>query len=290
MQKHRGLWISIFLAPTVLLFLFLFALPVGTVLFTSLFRWKNFSPMAFIGFENYKNLFFHDGNFNKAFINTLIWIILQASIHVFIGTLVAILISQKPFGWKFIRTAYLIPNIISTAALAMLFLNLFNPSYGVVNSIIKSLVNPEFSKNWFFEDSTAFITLTLSWLIYAGNITILVYAEIMAIPESIHEAAIIDGSTPLQYTVLIMLPLLKNIVGSCSILAAASMLKEFDLIYLITNGGPGNLTLNLPLYLYKSSMLEFDFGYSNTIGTVLIMMGVVIILTLNRLFKIGKTE
>ncbi len=290
-MKNRALWITIFLIPTIIVFLLIFAIPVITVIYTSFFEYKGFSgKMTFIGLGNYIEAFKNDSSFRKALSNTVIWIFLQSTIHVSIGTILALILYRKPRGWKFIRTSFMIPNIISASALAMIFLNVFNPQYGIINSILKAIGLENLAKNWYFDFSTAFPTVTISWLIYAGLITILVLAEIMSIPDSIFEAAKIDGATDMQINFYITLPMLRNILGTSVIVSATSMLKEFELIFLTTKGGPADLTLNLPLYLYKTALIENNFGYANMMGTTLILMGIISILIINKFFRLGKTD
>lgn len=290
-MNKRGFWITLFLMPTLIIFLLIYAIPVFTVFFTSFFKYRGFSgDMTFIGLSNYLQLFIKDSSFRKALSNNLIWIFLQSTLHVTIGTLLALILSKKHFGWKFVRTAYMIPNIISASALAVIFLNVFNPSIGIVNSTLKLLGFKNANTNWFFDYNTAFPTVTVTWLLYAGLITILVLAEIMSIPDSIFEAAKIDGASDFQTNIYITIPMLRNVLGTCIILAATSMLKEFELIFLTTKGGPADLTLNLPLYLYKTALIENNFGYANTIGTVLIVMGIITILLITKLFRFGESD
>ena len=89
---------------------------------------------------------------------------------------------------------------------------------------------------------------------------------------------------------MIILPLLRNVIGTCVILAATSMLKEFEMIFLTTKGGPYNLTYNMPLYLYKTAMMSNNYGYANAIGTLLIGVGVVVVIVINTVFKFGQAE
>lgn len=88
----------------------------------------------------------------------------------------------------------------------------------------------------------------------------------------------------------IRLPLIRTIMGTSVILAATSMLREFELIYLTTNGGPGDVTLNLPLYLYKTSMTDNNYGYANMMGVILIISGVMVVYLINRLFRMNEAD
>ncbi|HEY5583730.1 MAG TPA: sugar ABC transporter permease [Ruminiclostridium sp.] len=289
MVGRKGFWIAVFLIPTILIFIVIYTIPVLTVFFTSFYRWKNFEPMQFIGINNYINILTGDEDFRVSFTNTFKWLLLQSTVHVFIGTMIAIFLSHKIRGWKFIRTAYFLPNVISSAALGMLFLNIYNPQYGILNSFIRLLGFKDFSQNWFFDDKTAFFAVTTCWLFYAGYIVLLILAQIMTLPESIHEAAIVDGATQLQYDIFVVVPLIKNIIGTSTLFAATSMLTTFDMIYLTTNGGPMNVTLNLPLYIYHTAMIGFDTGYANTAATILIILGIFIVISINKIFKLNST-
>lgn len=121
-------------------------------------------------------------------------------------------------------------------------------------------------------------------------IIILVLVGVLSIPEDVVEAAKIDGATDMQINMKIRLPLIRTIIGTCEILAATSMLREFELIYLTTNGGPGDTTLNLPLYLYKTSMTDNNYGYANMMGVILIIAGVIVVSAINRLFKMNEAD
>ncbi len=247
--------------------------------------------MTFVGLENYIQMFTGDRIFNRAFWNTLIWVLLQATVHVALGTTVAIILSKTPFGWKAVRSIYMFPNIISLSVLGIVYLNLFNARIGIVNVLIRMLPGMEsFNQNWYFDNATAFGTVTFTWLVFAGLVTILVLAEIMGISPDIFEAAKIDGAGGFQIDRYITLPLLRNILGTSVILSATSMLKEFELIYLTTNGGPDIATMNLPLYIYKTSLIENNYGYANAVSTITIIAGILIIVFANRLFRMEQSD
>jgi raffinose/stachyose/melibiose transport system permease protein len=197
---------------------------------------------------------------------------------------------MKEFYWKFARTVYMIPNIISGAAVGMLFLCILNPDFGAVNNIVRLLGNKDFSLNWFMDYSTSFFSVTMTWLPYAAVVSILVLAEIAAIPESLYESARIDGANEIQINMHIVIPMLRNIIGTCVILAATSMLQKLDIILMTTSGGPGNLTMNLPYYIYRTALIDNNFGYSNTIGVFLVVFGIVLVLFFQKLFKIGNSH
>lgn len=289
MKKNR-LWIGIFLAPALILFLAVFGASLVILVSTSFTEWSIGKPMVFTGIDNYVKLITSDKAFRQAFVNTLIWILLQSTVHVAIGVLVALILSRKRFYWKFVRTVYMIPNIISSAALGMMFLILFNAQFGAVNKFIQALGFTDFSKNWFYESNSSFWTVTIIWLPYAATITILVLAEIAAIDTSLFEAARVDGANELQVNLYITLPMLRSIIGTSAILGGTSMLQKLDVLMMTTQGGPLNRTLNLPLYIYQTALTDNNFSLANTAGVYLILIGLVTVLVLNKAFRLGHSD
>lgn len=290
MKKNKH-WIPIFLAPACILFLLIYAVPLVLVFVTSLFEYRLLpNRFEFIGLQNYINLLTNDPVFIEAFRNTVVWIAIHCTVHVFIGTLLAFILYKKPRGWKFVRVSYMIPNIISQSAIAMIFLNVFNPQYGVVNSLLGMLGLDSFQHNWLFERATAFPSVTMTWLLFAGYTTTLVLAEALSVDESILEAARVDGATNFQIDVFVMFPLIKKMIGTTVIMAATYMLQLFSLIYITTGGGPETRTTNLPLLLYQTAMKENNYGYANTIGVFIIVIGVVSMALINKAFKMNESD
>jgi raffinose/stachyose/melibiose transport system permease protein len=127
-------------------------------------------------------------------------------------------------------------------------------------------------------------------VIYAPVIMLLILAEISSIDQSILEAAKVDGASSFQTDIYIVLPLLRNAIGSSVVVAGTSMLKEFEHIYLTTKGGPGTTTLNLPLYLYNTAMKVNNYSYANAVGVTIIIIGVIFVISINRLFRVGHSD
>ena len=265
-------------------------MPLVTVFISSFTNYRLINPKTeFVGFVNYIRLF-QDPAFLQATTNTFIWIVIQCTLHVGLGLLVALLLYKKPWGWKFVRTVYMVPNIISNAAIAIIFLNIFNPTFGVINSLLRMAGLESLTRNWLMDIHTAFPSVTVTWFIFAGYTTTIILAHAISIDGGIIEAAKVDGASNFQIDMLIMLPLLKKIIGTTVVMAAAYMLQMFDLIYLTTTGGPGRITTNLPLLLYSTYKTENNYAYANTIGVCIIVVGILAIAVINKIFKVNKNE
>lgn len=288
-MKPKKSTLAIFIFPCLLLFLFIYLVPLIMVVLTSFFNWRIGQPLSFDGAENYLKAV-TDKNVTAAFWHTALWVVLQSTVHVFLGTLLAFILAKRFRGWKVFRTICMLPNVISTAALAMVLLNVFKTDSGLLNSFLSLVSGHKVEINWYFNSRTALPAVTMGWLLYPGMVTILMLAGISSVPDDLLEAARLDGASAWQTNTKVILPMTRNTLGTCVIVAATSMLKEFELIYLTTNGGPGNRTLNLPLYIYKTAFTENNYGYSNSLSVLLITAGVLIVMLINRLFRMDQSD
>lgn len=290
MVKKKSLWIALFVTPCMILFCLVYAAPIVTVLFTSLCEYTISIKPSFIGLANFKEIF-SDEDFLISIKNTMVWVFLQSTFHVTLGLVMALVLRRKPKGWKFVRTAYMIPNIIPTAATGVMFTLLLNPSFGVIKSLYE-VIGLDLSQvpNLFGNSKYAFWTVTCTWIFYSAFNTIIFLAEMGAVDTSIYEAARVDGAKPWQLDRYITLPLMRNVFGTCVVLASVAMVSQFDIIYVTTKGGPGTATLNLPIYLYKAATLENNYGKSNAVGVVQIAIGLALVLVIQALFSMGKEK
>jgi raffinose/stachyose/melibiose transport system permease protein len=288
--KGPGGWLVLFLAPTVLLFLIIYLIPLVVVFASSLTNYRLMSlDVNFVGLRNYIRLV-QDPDFYTALKNTLAWILIHCIAHVALGVFIALLLYKKPRGWKPIRTVYMIPNIIPNAAIGMIFVNIFNPQFGVLNSILRMAGLESWTTNWLMNSATAFPSVTITWFIFAGYTTTIVLAQALSIDESMLEAAKVDGATNFQVDCLIVLPLLRKIIGTTMVMAATYMLQMFDLIYITTNGGPGKITTNLPLLLYGVYKSEYNYAYANTIGVCIIIVGALAMTIINKSLRVNQDD
>ena len=139
-MKVKKWKLASFLLPCLLLFALIYLAPMCMV-------------FKFIGLDNYINAFRNDARMLTALKNTGIWVVLQSVVHVMLGNVIAFMLSKRKKGWKVLRTIYMIPNVVSAAALAVIFLNVFNAQYGIINSFVKTVTGKPFMKNWFFDQN-----------------------------------------------------------------------------------------------------------------------------------------
>lgn len=289
MNKNKKIGIILFLIPAAVIFCMIYLVPIITVIVSSFTKWNGYDLMQFIGLKNYEEMV-ADEAFRTAFVNTIKWALLAAFVHVPFGVLVALILSKKPFGWKFTRSVFMIPNIISRTALAILFLFVFKPEVGILNTAIQKIGFDGFSINWLYDPRTAFGSVTFIWIFYSAIITLITMSEIFSIPPSIYEAAKIDGARNWQIDLFINLPLLKKIIGTGVIIAVTSVFKMFEEIFLTTNGGPGHATKNIAILMVNSVFNTNRYGYANALAVILLIMGIVTMVIIQKLFKMNKSS
>lgn len=286
-SNYKNFRFAILAVVPVLVFYFAFYLiPMGMTIITSFFDWSQIKMGGFAGFDNYEKLF-HDSVFWTSVKNILIWIAIAVFIHIPMSLLVALLLSAKMKGWKVLRTLYFIPQIISSVAWAAIFMSVYNPSYGLLNGILEAVGLEKVGRNWLFDPKTAWPAVICKWLFFIGMYSMIMLAELISIPDEILEAARIDGANRFQIARFIKVPLARLVIGTCMIMTVAGGIKCFDSLYIMTNGAPNYKTETLSLYLYQQYSYA-NFGYANTIGVFLLVLGIVIVSLVMKVLKTNE--
>lgn len=286
-SNYKNFRFAILAVVPVLVFYFAFYLiPMGMTIITSFFDWSQIKMGGFAGFDNYEKLF-HDSVFLTSVKNILIWIAIAVFIHIPMSLLVALLLSAKMKGWKVLRTLYFIPQIISSVAWAAIFMSVYNPSYGLLNGILEAVGLEKVGRNWLFDPKTAWPAVICTWLFFIGMYSMIMLAELISIPDEILEAARIDGANRFQIARFIKVPLARLVIGTCMIMTVAGGIKCFDSLYIMTNGAPNYKTETLSLYLYQQYSYA-NFGYANTIGVFLLVLGIVIVSLVMKVLKTNE--
>lgn len=288
MRKRNTKWIVLFLVPSLLMYCSFFLYPTISVFVTSFCKWDGYTAPKFIGFDNYVKLA-KSPAFQQSLKNLIIWALCAIVIHVPFGVLVALILGKKLKGWRFTRAVFMLPNVIAPSAMALMFVFFFKPDEGILNSLIRLFGVQGYNRNWLYSPDTALFSLTLIWLFYAAVITLITLAELFSISEEMIESARIDGASTWQIDWYIHLPLIRKTIGTGMIIAVTAVFHKFDIIYITTNGGPGNATMTLSVMMVNAISNTMSYGYANAIGVALILLGVIVMQTCNRLFKMDRS-
>ncbi len=270
----------LFLLPVSVLFFFFFIYPFLFTIYTSFTSWRGIGSMKFNGLANYTKLL-GDPTFRKALGNNVIWALSQGFIQVPLACLVAMILVRKPHFWRSLRTIYYLPNVISTVALAMVWVAIYNVE-GPLNAILGAFFGAE-KRNWLGNPDTALFAVIFQTVIYIGYFMIILLASAMNIPRSLYEAAEIDGASTFQQELNITLPMLRGSLITTMTLAMAYGMRHFESTFLMTGGGPAYATTTMGIDLYLK-MDALRYSEASTAGVFLILMGTVVITVLRKIF------
>jgi raffinose/stachyose/melibiose transport system permease protein len=281
-----GAGVALSLLPAVALFTAFYVAPLATLVVTSFAEWS-YLGFSWVGLDNFEALL-HDGRFWHAAKNTVAYCAASVFIQVPLGVAAGMLLARKLPGWRAIRTILFVPVVISGAVYALSYSIFFNPQYGLLNQTLGSL-GLGGTHDWLFDVNTALPAVVATYVFIIGFVMILVSAEIAQIPGELYEAAQVDGASWWQRERYITLPSLRHIVGTCVLLTLLGTLKLFDVVYIMTAGGPADATATLGTYAYDRYTGD-QWGYANAVGVATVIVGFLIIVSIRRAFRIGDQD
>lgn len=273
-HKHwKG--IVLFLLPVSIMYFTFFIYPLGYVFAVSLTSYRGFGDMEFVGLANFTRLF-EMSNFRFGLRNNLIWVFALGFGQVGIAAIVAMILARKPPFWRFLRTAYFLPTVISQVAIAMLWFTIYRESFGLINTALRQMGLDHLALNWLGNLNTALPAVIAQQFFYIGYFMIIILAGVMSIPKSLYESAEMDGANVFQQEFFITIPMVKDIVVVAMTLAMAFGIRHFEATFLLTGGGPANRTTTLGILLHNN-LHAANFGRGNAIAAILIVVGATII-------------
>ncbi|EGG36354.1 carbohydrate ABC transporter permease [Paenibacillus sp. HGF5] len=279
--------IALYVLPALLVIMAVVYIPIMLTAYYGLNEWNGIGAMTFIGLDNYQALL-SDGKFwDSAWHSLLLAVFSAASLIIYLA--VAMVLASKIKGANLFRKIYLIPMLLSSVAIAQLWLRIYHPTNGVVNSFLESIgiTNPP---AWLAEPSLVLFALFIPILWqYAGFYILIYYAALKNIPASLVEAAKIDGATSFQIAFRIKLPLIMEVIKVTIVLAVVGSLKYFDLIFVMTDGGPNGASEVMASYMYHTAFRAYDFGYGSAIGFFLLVICLIVTWVIRKLTASKET-
>ncbi|WP_076489379.1 carbohydrate ABC transporter permease [Alkalispirochaeta americana] len=285
-RRSDRIWITVFLLPVGLMIIAFFAYPIIFLILLGFMEWNGIQPMSFVGLDNFRAIF-SNAVFRTSVQNNLVWALSAAFLQIPLALVLALILTRAPRGWRFFRTVYFLPNVISLVALAMMWSALYNPEFGLINHALEALGAGHLARNWLGEIDTALPALIFSYQIYVGYFMVIILAGTLSIPQEFYEAALMDGANLLQQEIYITLPAIRGIIVTAGTLAVAFALRQFETTFLMTAGGPANRTPVMGLFMYRR-MAGLQYGRAAATGVLLIILGVVVLAGLQRIF--GKSD
>ncbi len=276
-----------FLLPAVAMMAVFVIYPIIDNIILSFHSWNGIygAPEPFVGAENYIKIF-ENATFRRSLLNSGIFLAVGFLVQMPLSFLLALLVASKIRGAKMFRTIYYFPVILGTTTVAVMWKNLMNPNYGALFEIIRGLGWSKLDFDWL---NTPWINVWVAALVNcwksAGYNMLIFCAGLVTIPDTLHEAAMIDGCTGWQRVRYITLPLSKNSFKVYAILCITGCIKTFDMVWAMTNGGPNATSATPGILLYLNAYSFKLMGRGAAIAIILLVLGVVLSLGCNRIFR-----
>ena len=293
MQKVLGSKknIILFCAPAAILFFSLVIYPIFYIFYLAFQKTDGISYSEFAGWDNYRQIF-EESYFSNANWKSLGLAVFALFGIAVLGTLIAFLTcGLKRRIQSFYKTSYLIPFVLSISVISQLWLSIYHSEWGVLNKLLEFLHLDFLKKSWLSDQNTAMICVAIVGMWWVLGMTILlVYTGIMAVPESYYEAAKIDGANFWQISRYITFPLCKNIIKTCIIINTIGGFYTFPQVYVMTKGGPGDLTMTVMMLIYREAFSNARLGLSCAIAAITILESIVILAIINFLIRDQEVE
>jgi multiple sugar transport system permease protein len=278
----------VLLLPAVLFLFLITVFPTLYVVYASLSKWnltKNPYPLL-SGFQNYQHLF-TDVYFFESLGVTCIFTASSLIIEIILGILIALLLFRSFIGRGVARSVILMPMMITPAVVGLMWRILYNPQFGIINFLLScfGIKGPL----WLASTSMALLSIIFvdvwEWTPF---IALSVLASLQTRSQDQVESALIDGANGLQIFRYVTLPHIQPVVFIAGSFRLGALLRWFDTIYVMTAGGPGRSTENLPMYIYKTGFFYLDMGYSSAIAVFLLCLTMMVTLSFVKKSKIDK--
>ncbi|SDS61380.1 raffinose/stachyose/melibiose transport system permease protein [Paenibacillaceae bacterium GAS479] len=286
--KVRWWTIGVFVLPCLLLYIMMVFVPIVVSGYNSLMLWDGISPnKTFIGLENYRNILFNDPYFWPAVRRTLMYAVFSM-LEIPITLLFAILINRYVRRGNTLVSIYFMPVILSVVIIGQLWKTIYNPldMGGMINGILNSIGMEEHMTAWLSSPKFAMYSLYIvSLWQYFGYHLLIQYTGVQNIPTDIYEAAKIDGADGFKADRYITLPLIVPVFKISIVLAFIGSLQAFDLIMVMTGGGPAHATDVISTLMYNYTFSEFKYGYGSALAMTLVIICLVFTVLINSVFK-----
>ncbi len=267
--RARAAFITGFLLPATALYVVFVVMPVVQAFAFSLYRWRGISAnRTFVGLENFRHLFE----------DRIVWLALRHNLLLFLGTSVAILaislalahaIGSETRAARFLRSVYLFPQVISLVVVAILWMFILNPSFGILNAALKAVGLERWAIAWLGEKQTALASIGVAHVWHALGFYIMLFAAALrTIPPDVIEAATLDGAMGLTRLRYVTLPMLWAVLRIALVYMAIGTMNIFSLVFLMTQGGPDRATEVMLTYLYEQAFKHSEFGYATALAVV----------------------
>lgn len=289
-RKGRGLFVFSFLAPAVTIYALFVVWPLIQAFGFSGFEWSGLSDKkSFVGAQNYRDLV-HDDVFWRALRNNVTLLVGAGVVILILSLLIASAMQGQGKWLRVLRGVYLLPQSISLVVVAILWMFIFNPQFGLVNSALNALHLSKLTHTWLGDPNTALPSVAVAFVWYGAGFYIMLFSAAMrSMPAEVSEAAELDGARGLRRFFKVTWPMLWSVKRVAIVHLTIAVMNVFALVLLMTQGGPDRATESLLTYLYQK-MQNSEMGYATTIAVANFAVVMIISLVILLIFRKDPQE
>ncbi|MCY3674601.1 MAG: sugar ABC transporter permease [Paracoccaceae bacterium] len=278
MEKSAWIWRVVFLAAPVVVFSILVLWPLFSSFFYSFTNWNGFNPnYKFVGFDNYAKIW-TDRLFLNAIINTFVWMVAAILLPTLLGLGFALLIDSNVPGGKVFKSIFYLPICLSAVVVGQIWTWIYQPDWGLLNTLINFFLAEPLNYPWLAKPDTSLGSVIIAWSWQQTGLSMVIYlAGLTSISEELLEVCEIEGTSTWQKIRLVLVPLLTPATVVVIALSVINSLKGFDILYIMTGGGPFHSSDTLAMHMYNESFKKYMMGYGSAISVVLFLLALVII-------------
>ncbi len=284
-KKTKGAFI-LGILPAFLLYIVFAIYPILQSFYYSFMDWNGFNEMTFVGLDNFKKLF-ADSLFWNSVKNNIYVVLVSVLGQVPLALFFALLLNRKMKGAKLFRTIGFLPVVLSTVVISLTWSLIFNSRNGLINEFLRSIGLDSFAQNWLGDTKWAMasVLVVVVWQ-FVGLYLIIFLAALQNIPTEVLEAAKMDGASEWATTWKITIPMIWETILVAITLCIAGSLKTFDLIYVMTHGGPAHSTDVMALYMFNETFSKLQYGYGSAVSVFIFFFSLILIAIVNKV--LGK--
>jgi raffinose/stachyose/melibiose transport system permease protein len=277
------------LLPALLFYIVFVIYPIGRSFYYGFFEWNGLGSPNFIGLSNFKEILM-DPVFFRSFIHTMFIVVASVFGQLPIGLIIAVILTKKLKGARFFRSAFFMPMVMSTVVVGLLWSTILNSQAGIINTILENIGLERFAIDWLGNPKYAMFTVSavIIWQ-FIGFYMIIFLAALQNIPEEIMEAADIDGASEFKKLFSITLPMMWDTIMAAVVLCIAGSMRSFDLVFVMTQGGPAHATEIMATYMYNKTFAIYRYGYGSAVSLVICVISLAFIIT-SRVLMNKKNE
>lgn len=278
MDRANRFWRIVLLALPLTVFGVLVVWPLFTSFYYSFTNWNGFNESYdYVGFENFRKIW-TDHLFYGAIVNTAIWMVAAIFGPTVLGLTLALLLDTNIRGAKIFKTIFYLPICLSAIVVGQIWIWIYQPDWGLLNTMIESVSGEKFNFAWLARPNSALYSVIIAWSWQQTGLAMVVYlAGLTSVPSDLLEVCAIEGASTWQRIRRVILPLLTPSTVVVIALSMINSLKGFDILYIMTGGGPFNSSDTLAMFMYNESFKKYLMGYGSAISVVLFLIALTII-------------